>query len=445
LRKKWKAITIWGVDTSVIEQGYPISFREEDARMLGEQIAHRHSVDLIGMKRVGISNFLRFFLYHKAIRATYISPSEKFLFFPIDLNDLVEREVFPFWSLTMKRIVDVIEHSELSEIDKKQVESLFLSSIQTQDLFLLIDSVRKALGAIVATDVTPVLFFIRFDRMKDVITPSFFDNLQGLKDSTHQKLVYVFTGDRSLDMVSPSVFTKTSLSVFSQVMYIKPAKPKDAKTIYDTYKNHYQLSLSSEIENELLRLCSGYVQYLQLSLIILHEKKEQLPKSPEDLSLLLTQDERIMLQSEELWESLRKEEKDVLRKICVQEQILPEERKQAGYLWDSGFVEGADTLFSDLFMHYVVSLGQKSIDNHAVHFSKKEHLLYTLLEQFVDQICEREKIVETVWPEYSEFGVSDWAIDRLVARVRAKLKQQKSPFEIITIRTRGYKLSSSQQ
>jgi len=40
-----------------------------------------------------------------------------------------------------------------------------------------------------------------------------------------------------------------------------------------------------------------------------------------------------------------------------------------------------------------------------------------------------------------EFGVSDWAIDRLVARVRVKLPQQNSPYEIVTVRTRGYKLS----
>jgi hypothetical protein len=114
----------------------------------------------------------------------------------------------------MKRIVDAVQSSDFSDEDKKQIESLFLSSIQTQDLFLLIDSVRKLIGQIVANDVTPVLFFPRFDRMKDVITPSFFDNLQGLKDAVNQRLMYVFTGVRGLDVLSPEVFQKASLSVF---------------------------------------------------------------------------------------------------------------------------------------------------------------------------------------------------------------------------------------
>ena len=72
--------------------------------------------------------------------------------------------------------------------------------------------------------------------------------------------------------------------------------------------------------------------------------------------------------------------------------------------------------------------------------SKKEHLLFTFLKSKGGVICEREEIIHAVWPEVEEFGISDWAIDRLVARLRVKLKAQKSPFEIQTIKTRGYKM-----
>jgi len=48
-----------------------------------------------------------------------------------------------------------------------------------------------------------------------------------------------------------------------------------------------------------------------------------------------------------------------------------------------------------------------------------------------------------VWPEVEGLGVSDWAIDRLVARVRSKLKKQKSKVRIVTVKTRGYKLIKS--
>ncbi|MBI2599147.1 helix-turn-helix domain-containing protein, partial [Candidatus Curtissbacteria bacterium] len=54
----------------------------------------------------------------------------------------------------------------------------------------------------------------------------------------------------------------------------------------------------------------------------------------------------------------------------------------------------------------------------------------------------REEIIEHVWPEVEELGVSDWTIDRLVARLRMKLKNQKSKYQIVTVKTRGYKLTS---
>lgn len=432
------------MDQSIIEVTYPLSFREEDAKILGEHLRHRHSVDLIGMKRVGISNFLRFFLYRPEIVPAHIGNEQKHLFIPVDLNDLVEREIYPFWSLTLKRIVDVVNASHLPSVNKRRIEQLFESSIQSQDLFLMIDGVRQGLIETMQDNVCVTLFFLRFDRMRDAVTPQFFDNLQGLKDATHQKLAYVFTSFRSLDRLSPTAFPKASLSVFSHQMYMKPAKKEDTNIIYQSYKARYKLQLSDLVEEELFRLVDGYVQYLQLALIVLNEKKTAIPSEKELFQVLLG-DERIILQSEELWESLDREEKDVLFKIGKGERVSNEERTKAAYLWDTGFVrEEGDVvvLFSPLFAEFLKRKEETSVQpSSAVHFSKKEHLLYTLLEQHVDQICERERIIEAVWPEYQELGVSDWAIDRLVARVRVKLKQQKSQYEIVTIRTRGYKLT----
>ena len=44
----------------IIESTYPLSFRQDEAGHLGEQLQQSHSVELVGMKRVGINNFLRF-------------------------------------------------------------------------------------------------------------------------------------------------------------------------------------------------------------------------------------------------------------------------------------------------------------------------------------------------------------------------------------------------
>lgn len=434
------------MDPRVTEASYPLSFRQEEAKKLGEYIKQRQSVSLVGMKRVGISNFLRFFLNHKDVVHKYISIDQKHIFIPVDLNDLIEREIYPFWTLVLKRIVDALETTELPEDTKKKINALFLTSIQSQDRFLLIDSIRRSLTLISENDIYPTLFFLRFDRLKDAFNPSFFDNLEGLRDASHDRASYVFTSFRSLDSLFPEV--KNRLSVFAQVMHVHPATEKDMAIIYESYKKRYNFELKAEVEHALFQLVNGNVQYLQLALILLNEKKETKITNQEELLKVLIADERITLESEELWESLSKEEKQVLLPVANGQPVPAEEKAKAMYLWDTGFIQendGKEVVFSPLLQHYLVGKDAEDKKTQVVDLTRKEHLLFSLLESQIGEICEREKIIEVVWPEYQEFGVSDWAIDRLVARVRVKLRQQNSPYEIVTVRTRGYKLSVAKE
>ena len=430
------------MENGVIEAAYPISFRKDDAEKLGQHLKNRNSVVLIGMKRVGISNFLRFFLYHKEIIKTYIKDGNSHLFISVDLNDLVEREVFPFWILTLKRIYDVVEGSTLGKSTKKYVENLFLDSMQSKDTFLTIESVKKSLVKITQEGLLPTIFFIRFDRLKEVITTELFGNLQGLKDAANRKASYVFTSFRGLTDLAPNVFTKSSISLFARNMYIRPAEKIDTEIIFNTYIQRYKLSLSPSLKNSLFEIVDGYIQYLQLALISLHETGTKL-KNKEELFDFLTKDERILLQSEELWESLEEFEQNVLLKVAKEQKVEPEERKTASYLWDTGFIivsHGKDNIFSSLFSHYLKQRQMTKDNSASVDLSKKEHMLFTFLKSKLGAICEREEIIQAVWPEVEEFGVSDWAIDRLVARLRAKLKSQNAKFEIQTVKTRGYKM-----
>lgn len=427
----------------VTEASYPLTFRKNDAKKLGEYLKQRHSVNLIGMKRVGISNFLRFFLSHKNTVPTYISPDQKHLFIPVDLNDLVEREIYPFWNLTLKRILDASEEAKLPSDVTRKINALFTKTIQMQDLFLIIDNVRRALTLISEKGYYPTIFFLRFDRLKDAFNPTFFDNLAGLKDATHERLEYVFTTYRSIDSIFPT--SRTTLAGFAQHMYVHPGTVDDMRVIYDAYRKRFDFTLSESLEKSLFSLVGGNVQYLQLALIILNEKRETGVSSERELQQLLLSDERINLQSEELWDSLTKEERKVLLQIVKAHKLQDADKTKAAYLWETGFViepAGKLSVFSPLFESYVMHVErEESKKNQTWHLTRKENLLFNLLKSQVGEISEREKIIEVVWPEYREFGVSDWAIDRLVARVRTKLREQDSPYEIITVRTRGYKLT----
>ena len=424
------------------EASYPITFQKKEAAELGGYLQQRQSVNIVGMKRVGIGNFLRFFLSHKDIIPTYVDTKQHHLFISVDLNDLVEREIYPFWNLTLKRIVDTTEKSALPSATKRKIGDLFDKSVQSQDLFLIIDNLRKALTLIVEKGFSPTLFFVRFDRLKEKFNPSFFDNLEGLRDATSGNLAYVFTSDRSLSTLAPSA--GTLLSIFAQMMYVTPLEDVDMKVLYEAYRKRYNFTLSPVTESALFTATSGYVQYFQLALVILNEKKEEKIESLAELLRLLSVDERIMLQSDELWESLLKDEQRVLLEAAKKLKIQPEEKKKAHYLWETGLVGQTDHVFSPLFELYVLERDKEEHKkNRVAHLTRKENLLFELLKVQIGNICDRDTIISKVWPEYQEFGVSDWAIDRLVARVRVKLREQDSPYEIVTVRTRGYKMTTA--
>jgi len=69
---------------------------------------------------------------------------------------------------------------------------------------------------------------------------------------------------------------------------------------------------------------------------------------------------------------------------------------------------------------------------------------YRLLELLYDRdgrLCSRDEIVEVVWPEVAEEGVSDQAIDALVRRLRERVGEVDPDRQyIVTVRGHGFRL-----
>ena len=426
------------MENFLFEKKYSSNFRIEDVKALSEAIAKRASVELIGMKRVGINNFLRFFLMNR--KQFLLSKGNENLFILVDLNDLIERELFSFWRLTLKRLVDQVEESSLSKDIKEKISNIFLRCIQSGDFFLTFDGVKEIVSIISKNNTNITIFFTRFDRISEAVSLEFFHNLQSIKDAGIGKLSFVFTSFRSLSEMAPHIFDKNSLALFSKEHFIKPANKKDSLVMFNLFLENHKVTLDEKVKEEIIELSGGHAQYLQISSVILSEiyaNGQKLFFS--GLSKLIYEDERINLLSEELWESLNNDEKNILKDISNTKKINKEKIEKNSYLWKSGILTAKNKVFSSLFENYIKKT-ESGKSTQGPEFSKKEFLLYSILEKTPNEICERETIVEFVWPEYKEYGVSDWSIDRLVARVRNKLKKQKNGYEILTIRTRGYKL-----
>lgn len=423
---------------NAIEASYPLQFRKADTKKLGDQLRHHNSVILIGMKRVGISNFLRFFLGNTKAHSIYV-PGKNTLFVSIDLNNLVERTVYAFWILTLKCLTDEIQNAKFGDAIEAEAHSLFTQCIQLHDCFFTLQAVQKVLTLLASQQVSTNIFFLRFDRITHVITPEFMANLQGLRDAVEQ-VSFVVTSYRPLHELASNAFGRTDLSTFLHELYIKPADQADTQIILSSLAKNYGVTLSKKLSEKLFTLTGGHVQYLQLCILFLHHHPSLL--SSPNLESELLKDEEILFLSEELFTNLQASEKKYISELVYTKSKVKESETNVPYLYNTGIVQRnphGQQIFNHFLAYYIQS--HPSHTQSSFDFTKKEQQLFDALFTNFGTIVERERLIELVWPEEVELGVSDWAIDRLVARVRHKLKLSHSPHKIITVITRGYKLT----
>lgn len=403
-----------------LEAAYPSSFRASDIKQLQTLLGQRHSVVLVGMKRVGISNFLRFFI-HKQAQETL---STKVIQVEIDLNQLYELSTYAFWILFLKTLIDEAKISGMG-VSNEKLDKTFLKCIELHDIFLLIEEVKQLLQEMSKGNRQVVIYLLRFDRTTPLITPDFFANIQVL--ASNPDIQFVFTSSRPLTELVPEVFTTAALSVFCREMYLKPATPADAILIIKTFEERYHLALSKKHIEELIVLAGGHVQYLHLLLLILSENGggARLPH--------FTIHEEVLALSEEIFASLNRSEQQFLLKNVDKSFATADAPK---YLLETGIVTEKATLFNPLFEHYL----RHSTLKKSTELTKKEHRLLSLLQQHLGELVTRDEIIAAVWPEQVELGVTDWAVDRLVARLRKKLNIISPKHHIETVVSRGYKL-----
>jgi hypothetical protein len=124
--------------------------------------------------------------------------------------------------------------------------------------------------------------------------------------------------------------------------------------------------------------------------------------------------------------------------------------------------QGNTRVFSRLFENFVrrfqlvyeeprkgvlidIESGEVYVDGKAIEaLTSLEYRLLLLLYGNIDKICDKYRIVESVWGEDYLAEVDDARIEKLVSRLRQKLEPSPSePKYLATIRGRGYRLQSN--
>jgi pSer/pThr/pTyr-binding forkhead associated (FHA) protein len=85
--------------------------------------------------------------------------------------------------------------------------------------------------------------------------------------------------------------------------------------------------------------------------------------------------------------------------------------------------------------------GVVRVNRKAVSLSPKEFQLLAYLFERRGQVCSKDEIGRSVWPEYETGGIFDYQIENLVRRLRTRIEiDPANPQLLFTIRGLGYKL-----
>lgn len=436
----------YGIYSKIVpEASYPANYREKNTQAICGLIKKQESVCVVGMKRVGISNFLRFLAFNPKVKEKYFGEEKgKFLFVVTDANDLIEVSSKAFWVMLLARLTEAAKEDTIDEKTRKTLARLYKEAQDQKDPFFIFDNLKKGVGLLTAnTNLNLIFFLIHFDRLTALFDLQSFANLQALRDVAKHRVSYILTARRRLPELCPDCFAGASLNLFARSYFLKPASLADMNSISDYFERKIAQKIRGGVKDEIFKLCAGHTQFTQLALIAWSEWNKKDKEDAKNLLNHLLRDERIILQCEEIWERLFPIEQKFIKGLVAGRSLDPYEEKGVGFLFETGLITKTKKglkLFSPLLEGFIKARFLDGGKKENKEFTKKENLLFSFLLENKDEICSRDEIIEKVWPDYAEIGVSDWAIDMLVARLRKKIKLREEPYKILTIRGRGHKL-----
>ena len=207
---------------------------------------------------------------------------------------------------------------------------------------------------------------------------------------------------------------------------------KDSRQFIAYYNSFWKFSLPEKIISELIYACGGY-------LWLIHQAQRNLRDNPALTVKEALTDELMMRKLETIWMKFTDEEKDIIRKVhfgsVTEGDTLTHEYEYLKSIRVISELEGKPKLGILLLSQVIeketrlskfqlrgdnrIFIGEKEI---TMQLSRKERNFLFLLLAAKKKIISRDTAAQAIWGKDWEEKYSDWAIDRLVHRIRKKLK-----------------------
>ncbi len=204
------------------------------------------------------------------------------------------------------------------------------------------------------------------------------------------------------------------------------------------------MSFNKEEVNKIAILCGGYFWLIKQVIRTIRDnpslKFNDVGKSSQ-----------VQIAIEQLYNSFLESERNVLQNLIQGKRIESDiEKHSLEYLKKISLVNG-DKITIPLLDEYIrehvpkidielrndkIYMNSVNIEN---HFSQKEKRIFITLLRKRNNIISRDELAKAIWPINTEEFYSDWAVDRIVARLRNKVEELGFSKDVIkTYRNKGY-------
>lgn len=252
-----------------------------------------------------------------------------------------------------------------------------------------------------------------------------------------------------VDVTHPDIakyFSQTS--IFSNIIYYPLYNYSDSLNFFNYLVGKWSFSIRESVKDKLVRQCGGHFWFLKHAIRAIRDNP--------DLSCEeIVESDDMQFRVGQVVDALSEYERTVLNKIIRNQTIsLPQERHSQSYLTKMGIIKD-EKIAIPLMESYLrsnqpkinISISEDKILLNDVNvennFSRKEKRALKSLLENRGEIVTREQIAKAIWPIDTEEHYTDWAVDRLISRLRVKLNKLGMPKELIkTYRNRGYMLLS---
>lgn len=278
-------------------------------------------------------------------------------------------------------------------------------------------------------------------RQKSYYVIDAFTKMQEYKNNLHFILMF------DIDITNPDIakhFTRTS--IFSNLNYFPLYSQVDATGFIDYLVNKWSLHISQGTKEKIIKKCGSHLWLLKYVTRSFRDDKDM---SLEDIF----DSDQIYFRLEQIYNSLQDCEKIVLQKLIKNEVIEDNVEKHClRYLSKMNLISNEEITIPLLAEYIRKSMPKVNIhitDQHILlnniqvdaHFSRQEKRAFKSLLDFKNQIVTRDQLAKAIWPINTEESYSDWAVDRLIARLREKIVNLGIPKDLIkTFRNKGYML-----